>query len=772
MPWSSALAQPNPNNGTLKGVVKEWDNDEPMIGANIHIYQNEAFINGAPTDENGFFSLSLPPGDYMLHCSFAGSETYYERIKLVQSQVKSLTITLSPKSISACGPPTIYGNRDRRMDNQAKLVRIYSNSTLLKGSGSSFLETLRGIPGVQAAPTCGVCGTAELRLGGLAGPYTQLLINDVPVVGGLGAIYGLAGIPSGFIRSLTVERGPSEPAYSTAGIAGTIRLDFLSPSQLADNPSELRLETSSSGEAVAEAFGGFRIGKVGNPKANAIGWAVHGGGQYLRLDGLKDNYLDAPLSGRASGLLMYEKKVGKLLNAHVRVYSERRLGGELNANWKDRTGTQLYTEAIDTRRLETGARYQLTQKWRLLAAGSLHNQRSWYGAANYNATEATGILNLMRGDVVQLGNRLRAFVTYGPSLRWAKYSDNTGITGASYNWLLPAAVVKVDFTKQNKSSGYGPGDVLVVYKPLMPIGFSARIEQHPVHGLLVMPQLGGRTEIAKWNLGASVGRGLRTVNLATEDHAFLSGTRQVVVPAGLPPERAWSGGLGVGRLWILEILGKSNRATFQFDADLFGTRFQTRIAADLGEIGVVNYVIAPGAYAYGTTIAGGLTFNNGLEIQGNVTVQRSQFGENDANGKLVYQNEFYLPRAMGTATVELPGRIFGKNSRFAQALKFNLNARATGAQRMPAQPFDATVVGPRPEYSPSYVEVDALATFVTQTYIKLSLGVRNLLNYRQVTPIVGGGDPFGAGFDPNYVYGPLVGRRVVVGVQVPIGKSK
>jgi outer membrane receptor for ferrienterochelin and colicins len=303
----------------------------------------------------------------------------------------------------------------------------------------------------------------------------------------------------------------------------------------------------------------------------------------------------------------------------------------------------------------------------------------------------------------------------------------------------------------------------------MPIGFSARIEQHPVHGLLVMPQLGGRTEIAKWNLGASVGRGLRTVNLATEDHAFLSGTRQVVVPAGLPPERAWSGGLGVGRLWLL---GKSNRATFQFDADLFGTRFQTRIAADLGEIGVVNYVNAPGAYAYGTTVAMGLTFSNGVEIQGNVTVQRSQFGENDASGKLVYQNEFYLPRAMGTATVELPGRLFAKSSRFAQALRFNLNARATGQQRMPAQPFDATLSRPRPEYSPSYVEMDALATFVTKTYIKLSLGVRNLLNYRQVTPIVGGSDPFGPGFDPNYVYGPLVGRRVVVGVQVPIGKSK
>ena len=90
-------------------------------------------------------------------------------------------------------------------------------------------------------------------------------------------------------------------------------------------------------------------------------------------------------------------------------------------------------------------------------------------------------------------------------------------------------------------------------------------------------------------------------------------------------------------------------------------------------------------------------------------------------------------------------------------------ARVMGPMQLPRFPGRAT-------RSPWFTEHHLQATQRVLPFTFVIAGVKNLFDYRQGDPLVNPEDPFGPGFDTFYVYGPVQGRRVLLGLQHNVGR--
>ncbi|MDP5169192.1 MAG: TonB-dependent receptor, partial [Bacteroidia bacterium] len=268
---------------------------------------------------------------------------------------------------------------------------------------------------------------------------------------------------------------------------------------------------------------------------------------------------------------------------------------------------------------------------------------------------------------------------------------------------------------------------------------------------------------------ANLGTGFRIVNLFTEDHAFVTGQREVIIEEELAPERSVTGTLSFHQLYRHKQMGSGS-----VDLDLHGTQFSNRITP--------NYEVA-GAILYGNSE--GLTRSYGLSVQWNHSWRevfqlnvganwlRVNEEERDGNQNLVRVPVAFAPRWSGVLTASYV---------FPIGLTLAYTAQWTGPMRLP-EVYDLDEWGdlfrdPRDRESRAYAQHHLR---ISQSFpalaIELYSGVTNLLDFRQpVTPLSGFNDPnyasgFSPWFDTAYSYAPIHGREWFVGVQWKLTKA-
>lgn len=72
---------------TLSGIISDTNSNETLIGVTILIPELKS---GVTTNEYGFYSLTVPKGDYTLRIEYLGYETILENISLIQN-IKKIT---------------------------------------------------------------------------------------------------------------------------------------------------------------------------------------------------------------------------------------------------------------------------------------------------------------------------------------------------------------------------------------------------------------------------------------------------------------------------------------------------------------------------------------------------------------------------------------------------------------------------------------------------------------------------------------------------------
>lgn len=111
----------------------------------------------------------------------------------------------------------------RRIDSPV-IVNLINSETLEQVVATDLSEGLRFQPGLRVETDCQTCNYTQIRMNGLQGGYSQILINGRPIFSPLTGLYGLEQIPVNMIEQIEVVRGGVSALYGSSAIGGTVNV--------------------------------------------------------------------------------------------------------------------------------------------------------------------------------------------------------------------------------------------------------------------------------------------------------------------------------------------------------------------------------------------------------------------------------------------------------------------------------------------------------------------------------------------------------------------
>ena len=200
---------------------------------------------GTATDETGHYRIvNIPEGTYTVAAIALGYSTAEKEITIKAGQTLELNFKMSEDAIGL-DEVVVTGDRNEQRRKESSVVVNTITPKIFSMTQSVVLsEGLNFSPGLRMENNCQNCGFTQLRMNGMEGPYSQILINSRPIFSGLAGVYGLELIPSNMVDRLEVIRGGGSALYGSNAIAGTVNLILKDP---INNSYELGLNSGFNG---------------------------------------------------------------------------------------------------------------------------------------------------------------------------------------------------------------------------------------------------------------------------------------------------------------------------------------------------------------------------------------------------------------------------------------------------------------------------------------------------------------------------------------------
>ena len=204
---------------SISGTVTS--NDEPVSFASIYV---KGGTEGASADENGNYQLIIPTGDIIIVAQAQGFRTQSKALTITDGANQKVDFELLEDRLGL-DEVVISATRNRLEKRSAPVVVSSLRPKLLTATQSlSLAQGLNFAPGVRVETNCQNCGFTQVRLNGLDGTYTQILLNSRPIFTSLLGVYGLEQIPTNIIERVEVVRSGGSALYGSNAIAGTVNV--------------------------------------------------------------------------------------------------------------------------------------------------------------------------------------------------------------------------------------------------------------------------------------------------------------------------------------------------------------------------------------------------------------------------------------------------------------------------------------------------------------------------------------------------------------------
>jgi len=727
---------------SLSGKIIIEGQTEPAFGAAVYINELKT---GTTADTLGNYTISsIPKGSYTIRVSYVSMPNLIERNVRIENNLSRNFILKSGET--ALNEVVITGTMKEvsKLDSPVP-VDIITAKFIYKNPVPSIFEGLSYVNGVRPQLNCNVCSTGDIHINGLEGPYTMVLIDGMPMVSGLSTVYGLSGIPNSLIDRVEIVKGPASTLYGSEAVGGLINI-------ITKNPSKA---PTFSADVFSTSWRDYNV-DLGVKLTPGTKVSSLLGVNFFNYQNAKDNnndgFTDLTLQKRISIFNKWSFNLpdNKIASLAARYYYEDRWGGDMKWNKSYRGGSEIYGESIYTSRFEILGNYQLPteEKITLQYSFSSHHQNSAYGNVLFNADQ-----RIVFGQLLWDKESGRHNLLFGAPFRYTFYNDNTPATGNKEG-------------KDHADQTYLPGIFVQdeIKLGLHTLLLGARYDYNSRHGSIFTPRMAykiklNQTDVVRLN----VGRGFRIVNLFTEDHAALTGSREVVVKEALKPEQSWNANIN----FVKKIV--TGNSFIGFDASVFYTYFTNRILPDYDTN--PNQIIYDNlnGYAVSKGISLNLDFNFPfpLKIIAGGTVMDNYQTENGVRFRPVL-------------TEKVTG-IWSVSYEFAKAgISFDYTGNLYGPMRLPLLSED----DPRAPVSPVWSLQNIQMTKKFSTGLELYGGVKNLLNFtppansiaRSFDPfdknvsfdsngqvLATPGNPNRLTFDPSYVFAPNQGIRIFMG---------
>ena len=211
----------------LSGTVKSGDAIVPFAALQLEGIEN----HGETTDENGAYKFeAVKPGEYTLTISCLGYKTRTQQITL-QAGNNTQDITLESDLLNLEQVVVTGTRRAVPVYESPIIVEQISTKTFEATQALSLSEGLNFSPGLRVETNCQNCGFTQLRINGLDGAYSQILINSRPIFSALAGVYGLDMLPANMIDRVEVVKGGGSALYGGNAIGGTVNIITKDPTE-------------------------------------------------------------------------------------------------------------------------------------------------------------------------------------------------------------------------------------------------------------------------------------------------------------------------------------------------------------------------------------------------------------------------------------------------------------------------------------------------------------------------------------------------------------
>lgn len=187
---------------------------------------------GGISDATGHFLLkNVPVGDYTLSASFTGYRPAEQKVSVKADETIEVKFNLYP-AVLEMDEVVVTGSRNETNKREsATIVNVVSAKLFEKTASNNVAEVLNFQPGLRVEYSCSNCGVPQLRINGLEGQYSQILLDSRPIFSSLATVYGLEQLPAGMIERVEVIRGGGSALFGSNAIGGVVNIITKEPTR-------------------------------------------------------------------------------------------------------------------------------------------------------------------------------------------------------------------------------------------------------------------------------------------------------------------------------------------------------------------------------------------------------------------------------------------------------------------------------------------------------------------------------------------------------------
>jgi outer membrane receptor for ferrienterochelin and colicins len=646
---------------------------------------------------------------------------------LASAQKSSLDSTQQMKAVE------VVSKQATRMETSAHNIEIINSGALVKDACCNLSESFVNSASVDVNYSDAVSGAKEIRLLGLDGAYSQIMIENIPAIRGLGSAFGLNYIPGPWMNSIQVNKGAGSVVNGFESVTGQINIEMKKPQNAEKFYANVFLNQDLRAEANI-----YSARKLKNNKWSTM-LLTHGQYNWLKMDLNHDRFLDNPLVGEGNIMNRWTYQSGKGFTfiSAIDVIGEDRRGGQTQFDFgKDKMlqpywGMQLRTIHTDAF-AKTGFTLSETSSIGVQYKYYYHDQSGFIDRRDYHGREHFGYLNFIYQRTYT--DNPDNVIKVGASLQTGQTTESFDTFSYRRLEITPGAFVEVTYDYNHKLTLIG----------------GLRADYHNLYGPFLSPRFN-----LKWNilyyltLRVSAGRGYHVPVVFAENYGLLSNNRDISIQKNILPEHAWNYGASLTYKFFLDFREGA------ISVDFYRTDFENQLIVDMEDPRQLRFYNLSGR-SYSNSVQTEVHYEvaKGFDVKLAYKYDdvRSTYGG-------VRKQTPLHPRHKGLASLEY----VTKNKQW----RFNTSFTWYGKARVPdTSPND--LANQRPLVSKDYFLMNAQITYTLRKKWDFYIGAENILNQTQSNAIIANDAPFSKQFDASLVWGQLRGAMVFAGFRVSI----
>ena len=705
---------------------------------------------GVTTEHTGHYMIrNIPEGRFTIEVSAIGYKTQTREVNIAKGRSYEVNFTLEEDFVQIDGVIVSATRSETTRRMSPTLVNVVGMDTYDRTNATTVAQGLSFQPGVRVENNCQNCGFQQVRINGLDGQYTQILIDSRPIFSALAGVYGIEQLPANMVDRVEVMRGGGSALFGSSAIAGTVNIITKEP--VRNSAAISHTTTSIAGSSALHNTTDINASIVSED--NKLGIAVFGQNTAKDAwDANGDGFTElSAISGQTMGFRGYLKTglYSKLTAEYHHLQEFRRGGDNLDLPPHEAMIAEQTEHGINTGGLKFDW-FSKDQRHRLNAFASLQHidRKSYYGAGkDPNAYGKTTDLTWVGGAQYIYKSEKCVFMPADLTVGLEYNEDYLRDNMWGYNRTTDQIVRIVSAYAQNewKNSQWG-------------ILLGGRLDKHNlIDGIIFSPRANIRyNPTENVNFRASYSYGFRAPQAFDEDLHIdnVGGTVSMI---------RLSDDLAVEKSQSVSVSADIYHSWGNWQANMLAEGFFTDLddVFALRELGFENGILIKerhnesGARVFGGNLEGKVAYKNLLQVQMGVTVQKSRYKEYRSWGEGVEST-----RAM-FRTPDLHGYMTASYNLFKE-LTLALTGTYTGS--MLVEHHAGMIEKNMTVRTPDFWDMGLKAAYNLKLYenfnLQVNAGVQNILNSFQ--------NDFdsGADRDSGYMYGPTLPRTFFMGLKL------